>query len=76
MVDAIEFISGVYIGILPPLMDIECGRHMCLGAYANNVQYLYIIASGHIVDCSEFLWGIYTDTVISSAHEVIGICSI
>ena len=29
---------------------------------------------GHIIDCSKFLCGMYTDTVVSCAYEVIAIC--
>ena len=31
-------------------MYVQCGRHICSGAYASNVEYMYNSASGHIVD--------------------------
>ena len=34
---------------------VQCGRHICSGAYANNVKCMYTSAPGHIVDCSEFI---------------------
>ena len=39
-----------------------------VGAYTNNVKYMYISISGHIVDCSEFIQGIYTDIVAPYLH--------
>ena len=47
------------------------------GAYANNVRSMYTTVSGHIVDCNEFIWGIYiyTDTVaMYLPNELISIC--
>ena len=55
---------------------VQCGMHICSGAYDNNVKWLYTIAPGHIVDCIEFILGIYTDIVVSCAHDLICICSI
>ena len=37
---------------------------------------MYSRASCHIVDCSKFIYSIYTDIVISCAHKVTGICGI
>ena len=34
---------------------LQCGRHICSGAYASSVECMYISASGHIVDCIEFM---------------------
>ena len=45
-----EKYSGTY-------MCNVAGRFVC-GAYANNVNCMYTSASGHIFDCSEFIWGI------------------
>ena len=39
-----------------------------LGTYANNVEWKYTSTCGHIVDCSEFIWGIYTDIVVWCLH--------
>ena len=30
-------------------------QHICSGAYANNVTYMYTSVSGHIIDCIEFV---------------------
>ena len=38
---------------------------MCSGAYANNVKYMYTKFPVHIVDCSGFIWSIYTDIEVS-----------
>ena len=48
-------------------MDIYmlCGRHISLRAYVNNVKGMYASGPGAIADCSEFIWGIYADTVVS-----------
>ena len=40
------------------------GWDICSGAYANNVKCMYTSAYGHIVDCGEIIWGIYTDTIV------------
>ena len=37
---------------------------------------MYTSAPGHTVDCSEFMWGIDTDIVVSCAHELICIFGI
>ena len=55
---------------------VPCGRHYCSGVYANNVKCMYTSASDHIVDCSMFIWGIYTDIAVSCAYELICLCSI
>ena len=38
---------------------VQCGRHICSEAYANNEKYMYTSVSDHIVDCSEFISAIY-----------------
>ena len=35
-------------------IHVQCGRHICIGAYDNNVKCMYSNAPGHIVDCIEF----------------------
>ena len=42
---------------------IQCGRHTCSRAHASNVKYMYTSSPVHIIDCSEFIRGIYTDIV-------------
>ena len=36
-------------------IHVQCGRYICVGAYASIVECLYANAPGHIVDCSEFI---------------------
>ena len=38
---------------------VWCGRHICSGAYANKVKYMYSSAPGCTVDYSKFIWSIY-----------------
>ena len=38
------------------------------GTYANNVELMYSSTSGHTVDYSEFIWGLYTDMVVWYLH--------
>ena len=35
-------------------MYVQCGRHICSGAYTSNAEYMFISTPGHIVDCSRF----------------------
>ena len=49
---------------------MRCGRHICLRAYANNVESMHICVPGHIVECTEFIWGLYTDIVVSCGLHV------
>ena len=49
-------------------MYVQCDRHICLGAYTSNMECMYTSAYGHIVDCSEFISGIYTDIVFLNVH--------
>ena len=49
-------------------IHVQCGRYICSGAYASNVECMYASASGHIFDFSEFISGIYTDIVVSHVH--------
>ena len=52
-----------------------CGRLVCSGVYANNVECVFIKLSGHIVYFTEFICGIYCDmNFLIWAHVVIGIC--
>ena len=44
---------------------VPCGSHICSGACANNVKLMYISVPGHTVDCIGFIWGKYTDIVVS-----------
>ena len=44
---------------------VQCGRHVCSGAYANNVKCRLCSTYGHIVDCSDFTWHLYIDIVVS-----------
>ena len=55
---------------------MQFGRHICSGAYANGRKCMYTGTSGNTVDCSKFVCGVYTDIIVSCAHEVIGICVI
>ena len=50
-------------------MYVPCGRHICSGPYASNEEYMYTSASGHSVECIEFIWGTYTDIVVSYLHK-------
>ena len=34
---------------------MQCGRHICAGVCASNVECIYNSAPGHTVDCSEFI---------------------
>ena len=43
----------------------QCGRHIHLGAYANNVKYIYSSVAGHIIVSSVLIWGIYFDLLVS-----------
>ena len=57
-------------------VEVHHDRHICSGAYASNVKGIYSSACSHIMDCSEFIWDIYTDIVVIYSHKVIGICGI
>ena len=50
--------------------------HICSWTYANNIKCMYSSGHGHIVICKEFIWGIYTNIVVSCTHELIYVCSI
>ena len=43
---------------------MQCARHICLGAYANNGKCMYISALWNI-DSIEFIGGIFIDTLAS-----------
>ena len=49
-------------------MNVECGRHTCSVPYASIVEYMYTSVYGPIVDCIEFIWGIYTYIIVSYLH--------
>ena len=40
-------------------------------ADGSNMKYMYTSACGYIVDCIEFIWGIYTDTIVSYLHVIL-----
>ena len=40
-------------------------QEYCLEAYASNVKGMYTSAPGHMIDCTEFMLGVYTDIVVS-----------
>ena len=48
---------------------------ICRGI-CQQCECMYTSAFGDIIDCFEFIWGIYTDIVVSCTQEVIGICAI
>ena len=37
-------------------------------AYVNNLKHIYTSACGDLVDCIEFIRGIYTDIAVSHVH--------
>ena len=43
------------------LWDIymQCGRHICYGAYVSDVKRVYTSTCGDTVDCIEFMSHIY-----------------
>ena len=43
-------------------------------ACTNTVKCMCNCASGHIVNCSEFIRGIYEDIAVLCAHVLISIC--
>ena len=55
-------------GVVQYDIHIQYGRHVCLGAYVNNVRCMFTSAGGDIVDCIEVIWGMYTDIVLSYVH--------
>ena len=34
---------------------VQCGRHICSGAYIVNVECMYTSAPGHTFDCIEII---------------------
>ena len=36
---------------------MQCGRHICPGAFTNNVKYMYSSVPGHTLDCTELIGG-------------------
>ena len=49
-------------------MCVQCGRHICSGAYANNVKCMCSSVHGHVVDCGEVIQGFYTDIIMLKAN--------
>ena len=47
---------------------MQCDRNRYSGAYVNNVKCMYISVPGHIVNCIEFIFIIYTNIVVSYVH--------
>ena len=48
--------------------DTVAVQYIYSEVHANNVKYVYSSASGHIVDSSEFISGIYIETHVSYVH--------
>ena len=42
----------------------------CSGAYSNNVKFMYTSSCGHIIDCIEFIRGIY---MVMQLHYILRI---
>ena len=56
--NSITYMCSQYVGcssIVQWDKCVQCGRHICSGAYANNVNYINTSVPGHIVYCSEFI---------------------
>ena len=49
-------------------IHVWCERHIYSGAFATNVKFMYTSTCGHIVNCSELMWYIYTDLVVWYLH--------
>ena len=49
-------------------LNLQHGRHICSGAYANNVECMYTSVPGHTIDYSRFIGGTYTDIVAYYMH--------
>ena len=43
---------------------MQCGGHICSGANANNVKFMYTSAFGHVIDCSDFINDVYIVTYL------------
>ena len=57
---------GLYVDYSSSAVEhIQCGMHICLGAYANDVNYMYTRVPVHIVDCPGFMGGIYIGLEVS-----------
>ena len=49
-------VGSVYItAVVQWNVHVHHDRHICLGAYANNVKLIYSSIPGHIVDFIEFI---------------------
>ena len=57
-------------------IHMQFGRHICSGAYVNNVKCMYASAYGDIVYCIEFYEHIYWHSCLICAHELNGMCGI
>ena len=44
--------------------------------FASNVKFMNTIGPGHIVNCNEFIYGIYTHIAVSCAHKLNCLCDI
>ena len=71
---------GLYIIYIRGTVEHVCVRWQAYlyRVYASNVFVcMFTSAPGHIMDCTEFILGTYTDAVVSmSVHKIIGICGI
>ena len=54
---------------------VQCGRHIHCEAYVINVKCMYTSAYDNIIDCIEFIWGIYADVVVSYMHMKLLTCT-
>ena len=57
---------GLYVDCLRIAVEhlYAVWRHISSGAYGSSVKCMHTSACGHIIDCSEFIRGIYTDIVV------------
>ena len=44
-------------------IDVQCGRHIFSGAFANNVKCMYTSVCGYTVHSSDFMRGIYSSVM-------------
>ena len=44
-------------------------RNICSRKCVNNVECTYTRVPGHIVDCSEFNWGVYSYIALPYVHR-------
>ena len=58
---------GLYVGYSRNAVRHKymlCGRHICSGAYAINVECVHTNVPGLIVLCSEFIWVIFVASYV------------